>query len=104
MDLYGLLRLPEDECIIPYKHLVSVIELLQKELIQRAQYHELHIADNITASADTIIEHALANLGIYHAVPPLKLDAANNQFIAQSMNLLYFYHNRLMGYELEQLI
>lgn len=104
MDLYGLLRLPEDECIIPHKHLVSVIELLQKELIQRAQYHELHIADNITASADTIIEHALANLGIYHAVPPLKLDAANNQFIAQSMNLLYFYHNRLMGYELEQLI
>ena len=104
MDLYGLLRLPEDECIIPYKHLVSTIELLQKELIYRAQHQQLHIADNISASADEIITHALANLGIYHAVTPLKLDAENNQLIAQNMNLLYFYHNRLMGYELEQLI
>lgn len=104
MDLYGLLRLPEDECIIPYKHLVSTIELLQKELIYRTQHQQLHIADNINASADEIITHALANLGIYHAVTPLKLDAENNQLIAQNMNLLYFYHNRLMGYELEQLI
>lgn len=104
LDLYGLLRLPEEDCVIPYHVLLEVLQKLQTELIIRCQDRQLHLADNLYHSPQQIADHALANLGIYHEVPPLKLAQDGQHLIAQNMNLLYFYRNRLMGYELEQLI
>ena len=51
----------------------------------------------------TIIEHGVNNLGLYHAKRPLKF-FDERTLTSDNINLLYYYHNRLVGYELEYLI
>ncbi|AWN81534.1 1-acyl-sn-glycerol-3-phosphate acyltransferase [Candidatus Cardinium hertigii] len=49
-----------------------------------------------------IVADGLAKLGVYHAKTPL-VAVKNGDFLIQDLPLLYYYHNRLTGYGLEQL-
>lgn len=103
LDLYALLRLPEDELELPYEEfsntMVRVIEVLHK----MEEEDKLLLAPGFENSTDDIIKLGLNNLGMYHARRPLVTNG-NNNLHTKDMNLLYFYHNRLVGYDLEQYI
>ncbi|MBW3468890.1 1-acyl-sn-glycerol-3-phosphate acyltransferase [Arthrospiribacter ruber] len=101
LDLYSLLRLPEEDIEISYEDFKSTCTGLLDKIKDLASDGKVQIAPHMRESIDQIIDHGLANVGMYHAKRPLVKNESGN-IVTQDMSLLYFYHNRLVGYELEK--
>jgi glycerol-3-phosphate O-acyltransferase len=104
MDLYALLRLPDDLLSIPYPlyketytKFLNILKKMERENKIKLQA-ELHNAD-----IDEIIKHGVKHLGAFHAVVPLKFGNKDN-IIPKNPMTVYYYHNRLSGYHLEEMI
>lgn len=102
-DIFGLLRLPEEERVIDYEEYVTTVEKIRTELNTRAQMGELQIADHLNTDIHRLINHGLSNIGLYHTERPVR-KTDDGDITSDNMNLLYYYRNRLLGYELEKLI
>jgi glycerol-3-phosphate O-acyltransferase len=103
LDLYGLLRLPESDLQIDYEEFKEKVEFFLNEIKSLNERGEVGIGDHMNENTDDIIKHGLKNLGMYHPMPPLDI-SKNGDMVVKNMNLLYYYHNRLLGYDLEKLI
>ncbi|SIS49122.1 1-acyl-sn-glycerol-3-phosphate acyltransferase [Belliella pelovolcani] len=103
MDLFNLLRLPEEDIIIPYETFKSACQRVLDKIFELKEKGKVHVAPHLRQDMDRIIAHGLDNVGMYHAKRPLVQDKDGN-IITEDLNLLYFYHNRLDGYDLEKLI
>ena len=101
LDLYGLLRLSDDELVIKYDDFKAGLSNLLDALKAMRDAGEVGLADHLSREKDEIIKHGIKNLGMYHAQPPLGL-SKQGDVVIHNMNLLYYYHNRLDGYELEK--
>jgi glycerol-3-phosphate O-acyltransferase len=104
MDLFAVLRLPIDMLSIPmplfkktFSNLLDVLKKMEQENKIRLQ-DELH-----TLTLDEMIKNGVRYLGSFHAVWPLKFGTKDN-IIAKNPMLVYYYHNRLSGYGLEEMI
>ena len=103
MDIYGILRLPEEDRIVAYDDFSKNVYTLINYLKQKAQRNEILLDKHLFGSIDAVIEHGIKNLGTYHKG---KLLVINKEGYVSSENvaLLMFYHNRLTGFELEDVI
>ncbi|MBT1712069.1 1-acyl-sn-glycerol-3-phosphate acyltransferase [Fulvivirgaceae bacterium PWU5] len=103
LDLFGLLRLPEEDQVISYEEFREACKRVRKQIyVLKAEgkvYHATHLKGNI----DLVIRHGLDNVGIFHLKRPLLLNKEGN-VITKDFNTLYYYHNRLVGYDLEKFI
>ncbi|MBP6539261.1 MAG: hypothetical protein KA234_02935, partial [Saprospiraceae bacterium] len=61
------------------------------------------ISDESWDNVSDLIKEGVYKLGIYHAASVLKPDKKNN-LVCEDIRLLYFYHNRLTNYGLEELM
>ncbi len=104
MDLYAILRLPVDMLSIPmplfrYAFTKYLEQLNAMEKANRIQLQEeLH-----TLRGDEAIRHGVNYLGSFHAIWPLKY-GKEDTIIARNPLLVYYYHNRLTGFDLEDSI
>jgi glycerol-3-phosphate O-acyltransferase len=103
LDLYGVLRLPEEERVLDGETFRAAVDRVLEALRGLADAGKVHLARHLINDTATIIEHGIKNLGIYHAQRPLKFQDEFS-FASDSMTLLYYYHNRLTGYGLETYI
>jgi len=103
LDLYGLLRLPEEDRIIPYNHFLKVIENVRNRLFEMEKNHQLRLSKNIFDEVEELIKHGIQNLGVFHPKQALKQNK-KGYISSENLNLLYFYHNRLKGYDLETFV
>lgn len=103
-DLYGLLRLQEDERMIAKEELDLAVERILNRLYAMAVEGKVHLAAHVIKPVQELVSHGITNLGIYHSKRPLKLMKDGAMATSDSMNLLYYYHNRLTGYGLEKFI
>lgn len=103
LDLFGFLRLPEEEMEIPYEEFRTVFKRIRKEIYRLADEGKIHHATHVKGKADIVIRRGLENVGIFHLKRPLLKNKQGN-IITQDLNVLYYYHNRLAGYALEKLI
>ena len=102
MDLYGLMRLPSEDLVIKPKELMDAVDKIVGRLRVLHEHGEVQLEKEVaTDSLSSIIKKGLANLGIYHAKLPL-MKNEEGDFQSQDIKLLYFYHNRLEGYELHK--
>jgi glycerol-3-phosphate O-acyltransferase len=104
MDLYALLRLPVDMLSIPYElfnetyqKFLLILKRMEKEGKIKLQ-PELH-----SLAPEEVIRHGIKHLGTFHAVLPLKFGNKDN-ILPKNPMLVYYYHNRLSGYGVEDLI
>ncbi len=92
----------------------KVYEIGFNELVANAGKLVLHIrtmnqngmlllSDESWNEDKKLIEEGLSKLGIYHTVDILKKNKAGN-LICKDIRLLYFYHNRLVHYGLEDMM
>ena len=102
MDLFNLLRLPEEDIVIPYEAFKSECQRVLYKIFELKNQGKLNTAPHLNQNIDSIIAHGMENVGMYHAKRPLIRNKDGN-IVTQDMNLLYFYHNRLDGYDLEKL-
>lgn len=103
LDLFGLLRLPEEDQVLQYEEFRKTCKRVRKQIYvlkeQGKVYHATHLKGNI----DLVIRHGLDNVGIFHLKRPLLMNKDGN-IITKDFNTLFFYHNRLVGYDLEKCI
>lgn len=102
LDLFNLLRLPEEEIELDYDLFKQKCEQVLNRILELKSEGKVNTAPHLMQEMDLLIAHGLDNVGMYHAKRPLIRNQAGN-IVTQDMNLLYFYHNRLHGYELEKL-
>lgn len=104
MDLYAVLRLPVDMLSIPMPLFKKTFSNLLEVLIKMEQENKIRLQDELHAlSLDDMIKNGVRYLGSFHAVWPLKFGTKDN-IIAKNPMLVYYYHNRLSDYGLEELI
>lgn len=102
-DLYALLRLLEEDREMTTAEVYEATGRVLDELKSMKEAGEIHLADHLDQDISEIIAHGIRNLGLYHSKRPLKFET-ETLITSDNMNLLYFYHNRLSGYGLEQFI
>lgn len=100
IDIYDILRLDPKEINISYKEFIHSILSVMDRMKVLVSEGKILIAPHLDKSVDEIIKHGVENLGAYHNKQPLTYQE-NESVGTEHLNLLYFYHNRLEGYELE---
>lgn len=103
LDLFGLLRLPEDGLELPYEEFRSACKRVRKQIYELKAQKKVNHATHLKGDIDLVIRHGLENVGIFHLKRPLLLNKEGN-IITRDLNTLYYYHNRLSGYDLEKFV
>jgi glycerol-3-phosphate O-acyltransferase len=103
LDLFGLLRLPEEDLVLPYEEFRVMCKRVRKQIYQLKSEGKVNHATHLKGKIDLVIRHGLENVGIFHLKRPLLFNKEGN-IITRDLNTLYYYHNRLAGYDLEKFI
>jgi glycerol-3-phosphate O-acyltransferase len=103
LDVFSLLRLPEEEMEIEYEAFKETFKLVRKEIYRLKECGRANYATHFKGDADLVIKHGLDNVGIFHLKRPLLKNKKGN-IITKDLTTLYYYHNRLTGYDLEKFI
>lgn len=103
LDLFGLLKLPEEELELDYAEFRLTCKRVRKQIYKLKKEGKANHATHLKGKIDLVIKHGFENVGIFHIKRPLLLNKKGN-VITQDLNLLYYYHNRLVGYDLDKLI
>ena len=101
LDLYNLLRLPDDDIIIEYEEFKESFSKLREVIFQWHKEGKINISNRLKGDIDAVIKLGINNVGMYHASRPLIITKDKN-ISSQSLNTLYYYRNRLDGYGLEE--
>ena len=104
LELYSLLHLPEKDISIPYAEFEAVIAKLQAHIHKLKAKGELKYEETIDKTASDVIQHGIANCGVYHPLRPLFRRKTNHEICTQDLCRLYYYHNRLCGYGLDSIV
>jgi glycerol-3-phosphate O-acyltransferase len=75
---------------------------MREELFQQYENGIVDLAPHMTEDLDDVINHGLSNVGMYHAKRPL-VKNQDGDLVSEDLNLLYYYRNRLEGYDLEKI-
>jgi glycerol-3-phosphate O-acyltransferase len=103
LDLFSLLRLPEEELELDYTEYRDTFKRVRKKLYELKDAGKVNHATHLKGKVDQVIKLGIENVGIFHLKRPLLKNKKGN-IITKDLTVLYYYHNRLVGYELEQYI
>ncbi|HEY5824010.1 MAG TPA: 1-acyl-sn-glycerol-3-phosphate acyltransferase [Cyclobacteriaceae bacterium] len=103
LDLFSLLRLPEEDLELDYEEFRETFKRVRKEIYRLKDENKVHYATHLKGEADIVITRGLDNVGIFHLKRPLLKNKKGN-IITKDLTVLYYYHNRLVGYDLENFI
>jgi len=103
LDLFSFLRLPEDELELDYEEFKATFKRVRKAMYLMKEQGKINHASHLKGEADLVIKRGLDNVGIFHLNRPL-LRNKKGMIVTQQLDLLYYYQNRLVGYDLEKFI
>lgn len=101
VDLFTLLRTPPEDIKIPANDLYEVIESLKEQLKEMNKNNEVLLSPEIRFTTDKLVENGMNNINMYHANSPIERSADGTYYYTEDLKLLYYYHNRLEGYNLK---
>lgn len=103
LDLFSLLRIPEEDIVLEYSVFMKACQQVLNRIKQLRDEGKLHMAPHLNWDIEEIIAHGMDNVGMYHAKRPL-IRNEKGDVVTEDISLLYYYHNRLDGYELEKIL
>jgi glycerol-3-phosphate O-acyltransferase len=103
LDLFGLLRLPEEDLSLEYAEFRKTCKRVRKQIYHLKKEGKANHATHLKGKIDLVIRHGLESVGTFHLKRPLLMNKQGN-IITKDLNTLYYYHNRLVGYDLEKFI
>ena len=74
---------------------------MRKYILSLKKKKKVNVASHLKGDLDVVIKTGIENVGMYHSKRPLLL-TKDEQIITQDLNTLYYYHNRMDGYDLEK--
>ena len=102
LDLYNFLRIPDEELTIDYESFKKEFDRIRKKIFTLEKQGVLSTAPHLHEGLDKVIKLGINNVGMYHDKRPLLKNRRRGSIITQNINTLYFYHNRMDGYDLEK--
>ncbi|UZD20979.1 1-acyl-sn-glycerol-3-phosphate acyltransferase [Algoriphagus halophytocola] len=102
LDLFDLLRLPEEDISIDFQEFKGACEMVLKKILELKSQGLINTAPHLSQPMDELMKQGIENVGMYHAKRPI-VQGKSGDIGTDDMSLLYFYHNRLTGYGLEKL-
>jgi len=103
LDLFSLLRLPEEDLEIEYTEFQESFKRVRKRIYELKDEGKVYHATHLKGKVDQVIDLGIKNVGIFHLNRPLLRNKKGN-IITKDLTVLYYYHNRLVGYDFEQYI
>lgn len=103
LDLFNLLRLPEEDLEIDYQEFRTTFKRVRKQIYLMKEEGKINIASHLKGKSDLVIKRGIDNAGVFHLNRSVYKNKKGN-IVTQDLSLLYYYHNRLVGYDLEQFI
>jgi glycerol-3-phosphate O-acyltransferase len=103
LDLFSFLRLPEEDLELDYEEFKATFKRVRKALYLMKEQGKINHASHLKGDVDVVIKRGLDNVGIFHLNRPLVRNK-KGKIVTQQLTLLYYYHNRLVGYDLEKFI
>jgi len=103
LDIYGILRLPPEDFIIPMDDMKNAVSQLREILFEMEKNDEIKLSKEIRWEVENLIEEGIQKLGTYHDKQPLKINK-KGLIISEDFNVLFFYHNRLTNYGFDKKI
>lgn len=103
LDLFNLLRLPEEDLELDYAEFRKTFKRVRKRIYQLKDEGKVYHATHLKGKVDQVIKLGIQNVGIFHLNRPLLTNKKGN-IITRDLTVLYYYHNRLVGYDLEQFV
>lgn len=104
LDLYGLLRLPKEDRVILKKVFYYNIEKVRNHLFELEKQNKIQLSPEVkNDSISELVQHGINNVGNFHVKRALLLDKQGD-IRSEDMNLLYYYHNRMTGYDISKVI
>jgi len=103
LDLYGVLRLPTEDYKFSLATLYKIIDQLKAVLNEMEKAGEIKLSEQINWDTERLVKDGIKRMGNYHLQKPLYFNK-EKELVSASFKVLYFYHNRLENYGLEQKI
>lgn len=103
LDLYGILRLPTEDYKFSLPTLYRIINQLKAVLFEMEKAGEIKLSEQICWDTERLVKDGIKRMGNYHLQKPLYFNR-DKELVSASFKVLYFYHNRLENYGLEQKI
>jgi glycerol-3-phosphate O-acyltransferase len=102
LDKFTLLGLSPDQIEIPRSTYHEAVESVLRELKGMYNENALKMSPILFESTESIIEDGIKHLSSFHVTMPwYEID---EMYKTMNLKLLYFYHNRLLGYDLKKKI
>jgi glycerol-3-phosphate O-acyltransferase len=101
LDLFGVMKLPFEDFCIPVSDFETFCNKIRSCLLDLEAKGEVRLSDPIKWDIKALVEDGISKLGIYHAKKPLKV-TKEGCVTTENFKLLYYYHNRMIGYGLEK--
>ena len=99
--LYDILKLPNNDLEIEVIYFKKFYNKAIKVIQELASNNKIKLSDEISYPIDKQIKIGCRNLGLYHPIRPVQLK--NNIIKIKNIKILYYYHNRLVGFNLEKI-
>ena len=98
LDLYAVLRLPNNEFEVPFGQFCEGVREVRNKLLELEEDEEIRLSPELELPIPELTRDGIDSLGTYHVKFPLVIQG--DKVVSQSFDLLYFYHNRLSVYDL----
>ena len=103
LSIFNILNLNPKEVYIPFEDFKRVVEEVQQVLFSWEKEKVLKLDKAIHKSSEELISEGIETVGVFHPQKTLYMDKYGN-VKSEDLKLLYYYHNRMRGYDLQEFV
>lgn len=102
-DVYGLFEFEAEELVIPREEFLDSLDRFLQILFEKENAGELICSPDLRKPIVEVMQDGVKNTGIFHNNKPLII-TKEGDVTSDDLELLYYYHNRMKGYDLKKFI
>ncbi len=103
LSIFNILNLNTKEVHIPFSDFKNIVSQAQNVLTEWEKNGILKLEKGIKLPVEELINKGISEVGIFHSQKTLYMDKHGN-IKTEDFKLLYYYHNRMRGYDLQEYI
>ena len=100
-DVYSLFEFDDEDLFIERDKFLSELSKYQSVLIKLEKEGKLKLSPDMRLSPDEVMKDGIKNVGIFHNTKALSIKE-DGDITSNDLELLFYYRNRMLGYDLEE--